>query len=908
MRELLRRLRGLFTNRMVILAMVFAVILFFLWQNLFKLQVLNSRTYDELDPGTYVSTAVTDGTRGEIYDRYGRALAYNEYTWSLYYDSSTQTEDLNALCHKIAKVLEDNDVKTVLDFAIGYSESRGFYYYSEYQDSAVLRQLFLADMYSKSSTQLTAEEKRTTAEEAYLFMRDELFEISQSIYSIQDILEIMRLRYAIYNQRFKTDEPILIASNLPEALRVTLSERSQEYPGLEFLMRENRVYPGGEAFAHIIGYMSSIPDSRLEEYQDRGYDPDDSIGIEGLEAVYESSLRGTQGMVKVTYNSLTNAEVSRETVQEATKGNDIYLTIDQDLQQQAYTILVEKIKSLLIEKITGVSTINGSEYSASDVLIALLENGFLQPEALMSATGTYGSSFQKIYLQYANTQINTLMDAVLNPSLQIQQYDSDLMQLYNSWIEIMRDAEGVLSSDYQKAGAFYDQYAVGEKTAYEFLEYCIYNNMLDLEQYGLEHEMDVDVIIDTVVRQEMEKLKENTSFQEILYGRLLKSGVYSEEEFLLLLYDAGVLDASDGTRDSLRSGYVTAETVLIQKIRQNEITPSDINLDPCSGSAVITDSDSGEVLAMVSYPSYDNNRITSDAAYYSQIINNASSPLLFRALLETRAPGSTYKMCTAVTALEYGVTDAQETIYDAYRFMLANSDDKPVCHSTTSHGSINVVDALRVSCNYYFYTMGYRLSDPVDEEFNDAVGLAKLTRYAKELGLCELTGIELAEAMPVSSTQDAVRSAIGQGTNAYTPANINRYTSTLAENGAVYDLYLVDRIVDYSGTVLYQSEPVVRQADVSQSTFDTVRQGMVSMAASTSVLSDFMERSGITLAGKTGTAQELNDRPDHALFTGYTNVDDPDITVTIVIPFGGGSSRAIDTFVRLAEAYYAIVS
>ena len=141
------------------------------------------------------------------------------------------------------------------------------------------------------------------------------------------------------------------------------------------------------------------------------------------------------------------------------------------------------------------------------------------------------------------------MDAVLNPSLQIQQYDSDLMQLYNSWIEIMRDAEGVLSSDYQKVGAFYDQYAAGEKTAYEFLEYCIYNNMLDLEQYGLEHEMDVDVIIDTVVRQEMEKLKENTSFQEILYGRLLKSGVYSEEEFLLLLYDAGVLDASDGTRE-----------------------------------------------------------------------------------------------------------------------------------------------------------------------------------------------------------------------------------------------------------------------------------------------------------------------------------------------------------------------
>ena len=472
----------------------------------------------------------------------------------------------------------------------------------------------------------------------------------------------------------------------------------------------------------------------------------------------------------------------------------------------------------------------------------------------------------------------------------------------------MRDAEGVLSSEYQNAGTFYEEYAAGEKSAYEFLEYCIYNNILDLEQFGLEHEMDVDVIIQSFLDQEFENLLDNNAFQEIIYERILADGTFSEESFMLLLYDASILSNTDGSRSSLLNGTATAEDVLIQKIQSDELTPSDIHLDPCSGSAVITDTQSGEVLAMVSYPSYDNNRITSDSAYYNQIINNQSSPLLFRALQETRAPGSTYKMCTAITSLEEGVTTVSETIYDDYQFMLANSVDKPVCHSTVSHGDVNIVEALRVSCNYYFYTMGYRLSEPVNEEFDDAVGLEKMAYYAKELGLATETNIELPEATPSTSDQDAVRSAIGQGTNSFTSANINRYTSTLANNGTVCNLYLIDHISNYAGEIIYQTEPVIdHQANVSQSSFDTVREGMVAMAESTQQLVEFMAN-GISVAGKTGTAQEINNRPAHALFTGYTNVEDPETTITVVIPFGGGSSMAIDTFVHLAEAYYAIVS
>ena len=150
-------------------------------------------------------------------------------------------------------------------------------------------------------------------------------------------------------------------------------------------------------------------------------------------------------------------------------------------------------------------------------------------------------------------------------------------------------------------------------------------------------------------------------------------------------------------------------------------------------------------------------------------------------------------------------------------------------------------------------------------------------------------------------------SAIGQGTNSFTTANINRYTSTIANNGTVVDLYLVDRILDYKGTVVFKTKPVVdHEADVSAYTFNVVQRGMTAMAQNYPNLQVFMAQSGLSVAGKTGTAQEYNDRPDHALFTSFVNVDDPDITVTVTIPFGGNSVAAVRTFVDLMQYYYSI--
>ena len=214
---------------------------------------------------------------------------------------------------------------------------------------------------------------------------------------------------------------------------------------------------------------------------------------------------------------------------------------------------------------------------------------------------------------------------------------------------------------------------------------------------------------------------------------------------------------------------------------------------------------------MVSYPSYDNNLVMNSWSYYSKIAEDKSSPLTFRALTETRAPGSTFKMVTALAGLELGYIDKNHTVYDRYQYPNVNSVQKPVCWSRNSHGLVNVVRGLDVSCNYFFYDLGYRLSDPdpLTGAFRDAVGYEKLDTYATMLGLATKTNIELAEATPTVSTLDAVRSAIGQGTHSYTTANINRYTCTLANGGTVYNLYLVDRVQTASGEVLSKTEPVV---------------------------------------------------------------------------------------------------
>ncbi|MEG1459266.1 MAG: penicillin-binding transpeptidase domain-containing protein, partial [Acetivibrio sp.] len=308
-----------------------------------------------------------------------------------------------------------------------------------------------------------------------------------------------------------------------------------------------------------------------------------------------------------------------------------------------------------------------------------------------------------------------------------------------------------------------------------------------------------------------------------------------------------------------------------------------------------------------SYPSYDNNKLANqiDSDYYSYLEQSSASPMINRPLQQKTAPGSTYKMVTSVAALEEGVVGERETVLD--KVVYEKITDGPKCWSNRSHGNIDITDAIQVSCNYFFYEMGYRLSQ-VGDTYNSNVGLKKLKKYASMFGLDAKSGIELYEYDPNISEKDSIRSAIGQGTNNYTPAQINRYITTVANKGTCYNLTVVDKIKDLKGkTILDNKASIYNEVHIKDSTWSLVQEGMYKVLnGPNSSISSLFKNLGVTVAGKTGTAQESKSRPNHALFVSFGPYEEPEICVTVVIPNGYSSGNAADVGRNIYKDYFKL--
>ena len=915
MRDVLKRLLRRITSRTFLLTLVVLVIFGAIWSSVYQIQILDAEHYQEIaEENTYEEQEI-QGIRGEIYDRYGRPLAINTTSVSLYYLPDADNQDLNTSILYLLDILEENGDEISLDqtFPIDYDVNTGFYFLDEF-DVAVNEvglYNFLAEIFNTSRDELTAQQKSVTAREAFRHIIDTTFEMPESE-GEERLLLLAQIRYAIFCGRWDPTTPVLIAKNISDKTQAAIMERRSDFLGFTVETQYAREYPEGEIFAHIVGYAGHINETELAEYAEKGYDAEDMIGKTGIELQYEDELRGSAGLMQIELDGETGSRVNEITLVPAEQGDSIFLTIDRDLQEQAYNALYEQIKSLMLQKITGVSSEASSEegetYSLQDVYCALIDNNFVPIQRIESSDSEYALTLKEVYDQQSEWNLAQLETMILDSQVAFRQYSEIQQDIYNLMIESMRDNEH-LSYDYQKDKDFYSGYAAGDRTIREFLEYCLENDFLNRDIYGFESEADMDTMLMTILKSELDSLRRNIEYKKRIYRYIIENHLYSESSFLYLMYEEGLITNDDGSREEVLSGNLSILSCIIQKIENDEITPADLNLDPCSGSVVLSDCNSGEVLAMVSYPSYDPNLFLNSSAYYNQIVMDNSGPLTFRALYEMRAIGSTYKMCTAIAGLDLGYIDETTTIYDDYSYPNVNSVTQPVCWSEVSHGDTTVVTALDHSCNYFFYEVGFRLSDPKQNlEFDDSVGLKKLAAYAEKLGLATETGIEIGEGTPKTSDQDAVRSAIGQGTNAFSAANVNRYTCTLANYGLVYDLFMVDAIHSSQGEVLFETKPkLVSNTGINHTIYDIVREGM------RMVVSDehkeelqLLEAAGLKTVGKTGTAQESEDRPDHSYFTGYASYESPEIAVTVVIPYGGGSSNAIPVFRDVVANYYGI--
>ena len=600
-------------------------------------------------------------------------------------------------------------------------------------------------------------------------------------------------------------------------------------------------------------------------------------------------------------------------------GHDLYLTIDKDLQIAAYNILEQRLAGILVSKIQNIKQyVPGAHSSAMSIVIpiydvyyALIQNHIIDTSHFTADDAT---DLEKSVQQRFDTQLE---DAISRIMAQLQS-DSptaycDLpsdMKNYMSYIvsDILMGGDQVLmKSAVNTEDATYIAWAKDETISLkEYLEYAISMNWVDVSGLDVKNSyMNSEEIYQVVVDYISSKLTTDSKFHTMLYKYVILNDVVTGREVCLLLYDQGILEYDEETVGKLRSGAYSAYSFMLDRIKNLEITPGQLALEPCSAGCVITDPNTGDVLANVSYPGYDNNRLTNtmDSAYYAELNRDLAGPLYSRSTQERTAPGSTFKPISAVAGLEEGVIRSTDIIHATGVFTEAYGS--PTCWIYNqyhgSHGNINMVDAIRVSCNYYFYEVGFRLGGGRSTGYSSDRALAALSKYAAMFGFDHTSGMELPESDPKISDSDGIRSAIGQGTHLYTVSQIARYVSTIANRGTVYDLTLLDKLTDSEGkTIDDYSASVYNNIDIADNSWNTIQEGMHQVAENTAAFKDL----NLTIAGKTGTAQQSKSHPNHALFMGYAPYESPQIAIAIRIANGYTSANAASMAADIFSYYF----
>ena len=324
-----------------------------------------------------------------------------------------------------------------------------------------------------------------------------------------------------------------------------------------------------------------------------------------------------------------------------------------------------------------------------------------------------------------------------------------------------------------------------------------------------------------------------------------------------------------------------------------------------AGAVVVIDVKTGGVLAASNYPSFDQNLY---AAQYSEYSADPSLPLFNRALQGLYTPGSTYKPSVAVAGLDTGLLNRNSTV-NCTRVYTYYKDYRPRCaQHGHGNGPIDVINAIKWSCNIFFYDVGRRLTSDVYDA------------YAYKLGLGQRTGVEVSEALGHLTTKNDsnytesldIQAAIGQGNTAVTPIQLATYAATLANRGTRYRTHFVKAILDSNtGKTLEETQPEVMDVvEDKGETFDLVREGMKGVAQTIPALAGYP----YTIACKTGSPQRSEGYYVGSTYKHYTNAamiaygpaEDPEIAIGIVVEYGGAGARTGQLVADIFNAYYAM--
>ncbi|MDD6381054.1 MAG: penicillin-binding transpeptidase domain-containing protein [Lachnospiraceae bacterium] len=918
----------IFSSRKNIIYALFTLFAVILVARLFYLQIIRGESFRSNYNLKIEKTEPVSAVRGNIYDRKGRVLAYNDlaYTVTLtdsgtYKDSADKAKKFNAEIAELITNIEKNGDEIDLDFGI-VRDSDGRL---SFRDSGSAVSRFRADVYGKAKTTdlgLDTDLGYNTADATpeqimdYLYNDRNKFRISKS-YDDEMRFKIAVVRYKIWLNRYQQYMATPIAYNVSQETVSYVKENTDILTGADIREDSIRKYSDPEAFASIIGYTGTISSdeyARKKEADDT-VTMNDQVGKTGIEKVMESTLAGKKGYRKI-YATAAGKPISVTSEKAATAGNNVYLSIDKDLQEKTYKLLEKEIAGILNSKIANIkefkipagSTNSNVVVPVYDVYFSFVNNNLIDIDQLSKKSST--SVEHKVSDAYQAHQEKSLSYVEKNIlSSKAPAYDklSEEGQDYSTYIIKLLRNSGILGEQSKNEDdSYYKRWSDEKISVYTYLRHCLSKGWIDYTKFSGEDQLvDSSELYDELVDYILKTIVKDSDFKKIVFHYAIQNNEISGNSLCAILYDQGVLKKDKATRDALVNGSLSAFSFVKSKIRSLELTPGMLGLEPSNGSSVITDVRTGKILALVSYPGYDNNRLANnvDNDYYSYLLANTSNPMYNHATQQRTAPGSTFKLVTSTAGLAEGVITTTSTIEDKGAFEKVSN--KPKCWIYPgSHGVINVSEAIRDSCNYFFYEVGWRLAGG-DNNYNDARGIRRIRKYAKLYGLDQKTGVEISENTSHIATEFPVMAAIGQSDNNYTTIALSRYVTAVASSGDVYRYTLLDHVESPDGkTIKSYSPKQIRHIDVlNSSEWSAIHSGMRMVVQGLETFDNFP----IDVAGKTGTAQQSG-HANHALFIGYAPYSSPEITIATRIPFGYTSHNAADVSKNILGVYFKVKS
>ena len=920
LRDRFERLQQNFkASRLVLLGFGYMGLLCIMIFRLYHLQIINGESYQKNYLQKTEKTVAIPATRGNIFDANGKLLAYNRLSYNVTIkDSGEYRKALqrNQMYYRLIQILNAHGETVTGRLEIGLNENNEFYYTSVNEEA---RKRFLRDFYGlkrvseltgdggKYPSEISAEEllnKRFLSYKLNLLTDEEGKPVTLSNL---EKLELVNIRYTIGLTAYRSYESTTVVTHVKDETRVDILENQAKLLGVNCEQTTERVYNDAVPFSSLIGYVGKMPDEQLKELREKNpdYTLSDTIGRTGIEEYMEQDLHGKKGSRTMYVDNVGHVmEVESET--EPVAGNDVYLSIDRDLQVGIYHQLEQHLAGIVAAKLVNEDNPNTETTDSTarlipvkDAYYQLIGNNVLSLDHMKGDSASETERYIAERLSaYSESSLAAMREQLMNASpLNMAELPNDQRAfLYFMYTSLTAADSGVISKDKIDSNKdYYARWKADSISLREFLQDGIKDGWVNTTAIkGIKKYAGAEEVYEALVNSSLESLKTDPDFEKLLCQYMIRNNLVGGRELCLALYDQGVLEPDPAAQAELAAGGPAyAYSFFVRLVSELKITPAQLALDPCTAGCVVTDVTTGKVKALVSYPGYDNNRLTNtmDAKYYNRLVKDESLPLYNNATQARKAPGSTFKPITAIAALEENVCGLNDTvnctgIYDAITPPLR-------CWIYPGrHGVQNIVAGIRNSCNVFFADLGHRLATNPQGEYDPALGIARLNKYATMFGLDQKSGVEIIENDPMIADQSPEQSAIGQGTNSFANVQLSRYVTALANRGTVFDLSVLDRVTDWQGEAIRSYDPnVIRTMEVKPENWDAVQQGIRGVVESGSA-SRIFKGFEVNIAGKTGTAQESKTRANHAFFISFGPYESPKLAVTVNIPYGYTSANA----------------